>query len=410
MNWIARRVLVAVAAGGLIAAMAAAAAAQEVIFSDPAGDDNGPGKYTYPTDPAFSPGAFDLAGFRLKAKGDTVDVEVSFASKLTDPWKTGTGFSLQLIFIFIQTEARAVLPAAVPSPGPGPGTAGGAGGSSSSAAPSATGIPAGAALPGTGISSSAIAPGGAATPPASPNDSRTPAPASGARTAAGGPTGTSGPAKQGAKSTVKPAPKPTPGITEGLPGLNIRFAPEQAWDRCVILAPDPQRLRQEIEAKVPAALRSAIIVPSREKGSGHTIAATFDRKALGQGNPKDWGFQVVVASYDPYPARESLLVRRVDQTESQYRFGGGSNGDCDPNVLDLLAGTGSGQDGEAELQHQMLQFECKPGIGGRKLAALTMVHIKKELTREEKRAKKKEDEEKKRKEDEAKQPGAQVPP
>ncbi len=371
MNWIARRVLVAALAGGLIGALAAAA--QEVIFSDPAGDDNGPGKYTYPTDPVFVPGAFDLTGFRLKARSDTVDVEVTLAGKLTDPWPTGTGFSLQLIFIFIQTESRTVQPG-----GAGAGTPGSAG-SAAGAAPAA---PAGPAATGTSTGVAAAA------------------------TAAGAP----GTAKPGAKTAAKTAPKPTPGITQGLPGLNVQFAPEQAWDRCVILAPDPQRLRQEIEAKVPAALRSAIIVPSREKGSGHTLSATFDRKALGQGNPKDWGFQVVVASYDPYPARESLLVRRVDQTESQFRFGGGTDADCDPNVLDLLAGAAAGQDAEAELQHQMLQFECKQGTAGRKLAALTMVHVKKELTREEKRAKKKEEEEKKAKEEEAKPPGGPVPP
>jgi carbohydrate-binding DOMON domain-containing protein len=381
MNWIARRVLVAALAGGLIAAVAAAA--QEVSFSDPAGDDNGPGKYTYPTDPVFVPGAFDLTGFRLKARSDTVDVEVTLAGKLTDPWPTGTGFSLQLIFVFIQTESRTVQPAV--------------------AATAATGTSSGAVAPGAGEP-----PAGAGTqaPPPPPGTTTAGAPSPAGSTAAGAP----GTAKAGARSAAKAAPKPTPGITQGLPGLNVQFAPEQAWDRCVILAPDPQRLRQEIEAKVPAALRSAIIVPSREKGSGHTLSATFDRKALGQGNPKDWGFQVVVASYDPYPARESLLVRRVDQTESQFRFGGGTDADCDPNVLDVLAGAAAGQEAEAELQHQMLQFECKQGTAGRKLAALTMVHVKKELTREEKRAKKKEDEEKKAKEEAAKPPGGPVPP
>jgi carbohydrate-binding DOMON domain-containing protein len=380
MNWIARRVLAAALAGGLIGAMAAAA--QEVIFTDPQGDDNGPGKYTYPTDPVFVPGAFDLTGFRLKAKGDKVDVEVNLAAKLTDPWKTGTGFSLQMIFIFIQTDPKAVQPAAAGAPAGTAGTKSGAAtpaaGTAASAAPAAAGASSGAAAAANAPSTSSVA-GAPAT------------------------------AKPGAKSAAKPTPKPVPGITQGLPGLNVQFAPEQAWDRCVILAPDPQRLRQEIEAKVPAAIRSAIIVPAHEKGSGHTISASFDRKALGLGNPKDWGFQVVVASYDPYPARESLLVRRVDLAESQYRFGGGSDADCDPNVLDILAGSGAGEAGEVEQQHQMLQYECKPGTAGRKLAALTMVHIKKELTREEKRAKKKEEEEKEREREKAKEGEAKPP-
>jgi carbohydrate-binding DOMON domain-containing protein len=352
MKGISRRVQVAILASGLIAA--ASAVAQEVKFSDPTGDDNGPGTYVYPTDPLFAPGSFDLTDFRLKAHGDKVDVEVNLAAKLTDPWSTGSGFSLQMIFIFIQTESRAVKPAAA----------------AGTAASTATG-----AAPSTGA----------------------------ATTAGAAPAGVKSAAKA---PPAKPVPKPTPGITQGLPGLNVQFAPEQAWDRCVILAPDPERLRQEIDAKVPAALRSAL-VPARAKGSGHTISASFPRQALGPGDPKNWGFQVVVASYDPYPSRDSLLVRRVDKTESQFRFGGGTDTDCDPNVLDLLAGTAAGQDGEAELQHQMLQFDCKPGAP-RQLASLEMMRIKKELTREEKRAKKKEDEAKAK--EEVKPPGAQPPP
>jgi hypothetical protein len=400
MNGIARRVQVAILASGLIAA--ASAVAQEVKFSDPTGDDNGPGTYVYPTDPLFAPGSFDLTDFRLKAHGDKVDVEVNLAAKLTDPWSTGSGFSLQMIFIFIQTESRAVKPAA--AAGTGASTATGA---PTSTAATATGAPisTGAATT-TGSTATTDA---ATTTAAAPSTGA--ATTAGAASAAAPGAGAGGAAKPGVKSAgkappAKPAPKPTPGITQGLPGLNVQFAPEQAWDRCVILAPDEELLRHEIDAKVPAALRSAL-VPARAKGSGHTISASFPRQALGPGDPKDWGFQVVVASYDPYPSRDSLLVRRVDKTESQFRFGGGTDTDCDPNVLDLLAGTAAGQDGEAELQHQMLQFDCKPGAP-RQLASLEMVRIKKELTREEKRAKKKEDEAKAK--EEAKPPGGQPPP
>jgi len=38
-----------------------ATAAQAVEFTDPKGDDKGPGNYTYPTDPVYKAGSFDSA-------------------------------------------------------------------------------------------------------------------------------------------------------------------------------------------------------------------------------------------------------------------------------------------------------------------------------------------------------------
>src|SRR5215470_689013 len=83
---------------------AAAAHAQEVSFTDPTGDDNGPGTYTYPTDTAYLPGSFDLTGMKLTAKGDQANVEVTVNSKLEDPWRMGVGFAVQMIFIFVKTD------------------------------------------------------------------------------------------------------------------------------------------------------------------------------------------------------------------------------------------------------------------------------------------------------------------
>src|SRR3954467_10134983 len=82
-------------------ALAAAASAQQVTFKDPTGDDNGPGKYKYPTDTVYKPGSFDLTQFTAKKSGDKVDFEVTLNSNLEDPWKMGQGFSVQMIFILI---------------------------------------------------------------------------------------------------------------------------------------------------------------------------------------------------------------------------------------------------------------------------------------------------------------------
>jgi carbohydrate-binding DOMON domain-containing protein len=311
-----------VALGLALALTTQAATAQKVSFKDPKDDDNGPGKYTYPTDPAYKPGSFDLTGFRLKAHGDKVDLAVDMAAKLEDPWKTGSGFSLQMVFVFIQTHAEKKAGGGEPAAGK---------------------------------------PGGKKPP-------------RGGKTASGKDAG--GKPAGGQPDAAKSAAE-KPGFTGGLPGLGIQFAPEDSWDRCIILSPLPaSRVGSEVEAKA-AAMKDAIVIPARVRSSGRTISATIDRKALGPGDPTDWGYQVVVAGSDAYPAADSLLVRKVNETESQHRFGGGADGACNPNVLDVLAGDGEGDPEEVAEQHDMLQYECNSDNTPKKPATLKMVHLDK---------------------------------
>ncbi|MEK7317139.1 MAG: glucodextranase DOMON-like domain-containing protein [Candidatus Eisenbacteria bacterium] len=168
------------------------------------------------------------------------------------------------------------------------------------------------------------------------------------------------------------------GFTDGLPGLNVKFAPAGAWDKCIILSPQPQgRVRSEIEAKVSADMRKAIIVPVKVKGAGRTLSATIDAADLGEGDPSTWGYQVLMQSNEGFPDKTDLLTRKVNEYEGQHRFGGGNDGDCDPHVVDCLAGDGLGDKAEIEAQHAMLAHECNDDGTSKKMAELTMAHVKK---------------------------------
>jgi len=263
----------------ILAAFAAAltggwASAQEVSFKDPTGDDNGPGKYTYPTDTVYKPGSFDLTDVKIKQNGSKVDFEVSVNSALEDPWGMKVGFAVQMIFVFIQTDDTA------------------------------------------------------------------------GRT------------------------------TKGLPGLNIQFGPDDGWNRCIILSPQPSgRVRGEVEIKA-ADLQKMIVVPNGVRGSARTISATVDMKDIGTGDPAKWGYQVVMQSNEGFPDKKDLLTRKVNEYEGQHRFGGGNDGDCDPHVMDILAGHGTGDKSEIEEQYKMLAYECNPDGTSKKMATLTMVHKK----------------------------------
>jgi carbohydrate-binding DOMON domain-containing protein len=402
----------ALAMGLALGAATPAAVAEKVSFKDPQDDDNGPGAYTYPTDPVYKPGSFDMTAFTLKAHGDKVDLDVEMAAKLEDPWKTGSGFSVQMVFIFVQT--RAEKPADGGKAGAGKaggkdkkkGRTGSAGGKAAADKAAADKADAGSAAGGkTDAGKPAAAepePGGAAEPaPAQPDTEQTAGEKSAAEKAAGeqakageapdkktaGEKGTERKAA-GAKPAAGKAAGKQQGFTQGLPGLQVQFSPDDAWDRCIILSPEPAaRVRAEVEAKA-AAMKDAIVIPVRVKGSGHSISATIDRKALGPGDPTDWGYQVVIASSDPYPAADSLLVRKVTETESQHRFGGAGDGDCAPNVLDVLAGDGEGEPAEVAKQHEMLHYECNPDQGPKTLATLTMVRVDKDEDEDKEKDKK----------------------
>ncbi len=165
-------------------------------------------------------------------------------------------------------------------------------------------------------------------------------------------------------------------MTKGLPGLNVQFGPDDGWNRCIILSPQSAgRVRSEVEIKA-AAMKSSIVVPNRTKGVGRTISASVDSKDLGAGDPAKWGYQVVMQSNEGFPTATDLLTRKVNEYEGQHRFGGGNDGDCDPHVMDVLAGNGTGDKSEIDLQHKMLAYECNPDGTSKKMATLTVVRKK----------------------------------
>lgn len=259
--------LVAAVAGLLLAGPAFA---QKVSFKDPANDDNGPGNYTYPTDQVYKRGSFDMTGFDVQAKGNKVDFDVTFNTPLEDPWRMGTGFSVQMVFIAIDT-------------------------------------------------------------------------------------------KEG-------------GMTQGPPGTNVTFAEGNQPDFIVILSPQGQgRVKTEIEAKVAAGEQALFMNPTRVKAAGRTISASVDLDKLGGGDPSQWGYQVLVQSNEGFPEGTDLLTRKVNEFEGQHRFGGGTDYDCDPHVMDILAGSGTGAADEAAAQHEMLKYECNPDGTAKTPAVLKMV-------------------------------------
>lgn len=259
-----------------LVATSPAVAEEVVVLEDPSGDDDGPGKYVYPTDDAYDKGAFDLRKLTVSVDGEDVELRVRLGTKIKDPWRSkewqGNGFSVQMVLVFLDTDG-----------------------------------------------------------------------------------------------------KPGSGHTKTLPGINVEFAAANAWDKVVLLSPQPpKRIRSEIEQKAKA-FEGAIVIPKKTKARGKELIATVDVSALGGKPTTAWGYQVLVQSNEGYPAPTDFLTRKVNEYEGPHRFGGGTDYDCDPHVLDMLAAPAKGGDGEKATQHQLLGgYTCNPDGSGKR-AVLPMI-------------------------------------
>ncbi|HVP58611.1 MAG TPA: glucodextranase DOMON-like domain-containing protein [bacterium] len=88
----------------ILLAVCPPACGYNLVLTDPAGDDHGPGTYVYPLDGVFTAGSFDITRFTASEVGSKVRFEVKIAGTITDPWGSGAGFSLQSMDIYIDKD------------------------------------------------------------------------------------------------------------------------------------------------------------------------------------------------------------------------------------------------------------------------------------------------------------------
>lgn len=157
------------------------------------------------------------------------------------------------------------------------------------------------------------------------------------------------------------------GYTDTPPGLNVKFAEGNEWNKVVVLSPQRKaRVVGEATAKT-GAMAKDILVPNITRGSGRTIKGSVPVAELGgDGNVEAWGYQVVMQSNEGFPAGSDFLTRKVNEYEGQHRWGGGNDGDCDPHVMDVLEGADA-------KQAEMLAYECGPDGAAAKTATLKMI-------------------------------------
>ena len=88
-----------------------------LFLEDPAGDDSGPGSYTYPTDGVFKAGDFDLTFFELSTDGDKLYFSFGVDAPITNGWGSPSGFSVQTFDVYIDKDPGAATGARMLMPG-----------------------------------------------------------------------------------------------------------------------------------------------------------------------------------------------------------------------------------------------------------------------------------------------------
>ena len=140
--------------------------------------------------------------------------------------------------------------------------------------------------------------------------------------------------------------------------MNVRFAKGSWWEKVIVLSPQPDsRIRSEVEGKAKA-VKADVVLPRSVKAAGKKLVAVVSKKDLGT-PAAGWGWQALVQSNEGYPSSADILIRKVNEFEGQHRFGGGSDYDCDPHVLDMLAGAAKGGDDETDAQYKAMAYTCK---------------------------------------------------
>jgi alpha-amylase/alpha-mannosidase (GH57 family) len=74
--------------------------------TDPAGDDHGPGNYTYPRDGVFQAGCYDILNFQVGVDGENLVFKFTMEGPVENPWGSPNGLSVQTFDIYIDTDGN----------------------------------------------------------------------------------------------------------------------------------------------------------------------------------------------------------------------------------------------------------------------------------------------------------------
>lgn len=168
---------------------------------------------------------------------------------------------------------------------------------------------------------------------------------------------------------------PGSGQTFALPGRNVEFNYEEAWDHVVVLTPGPNDdvhnyLLERSEYRELHDNRKRIHVPDDVHARHYTLIARVPKQQIGDPQP-GWGYQVFVMGYDSNnTSRNGMFNMRVKTFPTDNAFGGGTDYEGNPNVIDILSPD------KASQYHVLSQYRSKPYQTDNLLSIVPMIYSK----------------------------------
>lgn len=163
------------------------------------------------------------------------------------------------------------------------------------------------------------------------------------------------------------------GHSESVPGLNVVFEDGHSWDKVVVISPQPASVLERDAKGKARDIFADMVFPQDARGQGRAIVASFPVSAVGNADFAKWRVQVAMQSNEGFPARKDYFTRKVNEFEGEHRFGGGWDTNCDPHIVDVLAGDADASADEADAQYEMLSYECESSGKSKRRAALRLV-------------------------------------
>ncbi len=130
---------------------------------------------------------------------------------------------------------------------------------------------------------------------------------------------------------------------QAINGRHVKF--NDGWDVALFVGPGKEsRMRKEVDDKnMDVAddvsdfedLTAEIFLPDSIEIAGNTLVAKVAKDKIGDLSSLE-GIQVFVTGSEGYPTKLDTYNRVVNEYSAQWRFGGGSDYDGDPNVIDML--------------------------------------------------------------------------
>jgi len=168
---------------------------------------------------------------------------------------------------------------------------------------------------------------------------------------------------------------PGSGNTFSLPGRNVEFNREEAWDKAVVITPGSSRdvtnyMLERSEFRDLYQVRRDIYSPNDIKVGNYTLVVRLPKDQIGEPN-ENWGYQVLIMGYDPTnDSYNGMFNSRVQSFPTETRFGGGTDYEGNPNVIDILSP-------DKQSQYAVLSaFRSKPYRKDNLLSIIPMIYSK----------------------------------